>query len=114
MDPLPSTRTSQFVVRKVWFLLLVAFVWIATGCASAPVESLEAAAQAIDRAKSETTGPACDSLVQSAEGSLRKARLAMETKDYETAKTEAFEALRSAYDAHFCNEISSSNSEGSD
>ena len=96
--PHSAFRIPHSTIHVLAFAMLL-FV----GCARPPIQSIEAATRAVERAKIEADGRApCRELVLSAEGFLQKARLAMEKKNYEDAKTEAFEALRRAYDAHLC------------
>ena len=72
------------------------------GCSSAPWETIQAAEMAISRAKGEATSPDCLEMIQSAETHLSEAKVALEAKNYERAKTEAFESLRFSNDARDC------------
>ena len=77
---------------------------LAAGCASAPVKSIEAAEEAIARVRAEAASPPCLEKLTSAEAYLEKAKRAMEQKNFEKAKTEVFDSLQQAYEAHRCAE----------
>ena len=97
---------DKATTRFVFWLILAALPLAFFSCASIPNETIEAATQAVNDVYHSTARPECADKVRSAESFLAEARKAYRDKQYEQAKTAAFQALRDAYDARECNSAS--------
>ncbi len=95
---------STPVIAKWLPPFVLVMILVFSGCAGAPVKSIKAAEEAIARAQSEAKTPDCLEKLTSAESFLAKAKAAMEKKNYEKAKTEVFDSLKQANEAHRCAE----------
>ena len=86
---------SQFQLR--WFLLPLV-LWFA-GCASAPVQEMSDARQAIEAARAAGADRFAEDLMAEANGLLRQAEVELERGDYRSARRAALTAREQAMTA---------------